>query len=149
MATEVLSDDRRDSVRMVAQLRSETGTRVRIGTRSIPANVLDTSAGGYLVEVNGSPKTQPDQPVELISDSGRQLLRVVWQRKVENKTNMGLQHVHHELPWRQESSWVIWMIAAVVVGLAFGAYLALGDKFQFGHHLFTRNTVVQQTTTGS
>lgn len=134
---------------MMAQLSEETGTRLRIGTRLIPVQVLDTSAGGYLVEINGGPKLRPDQPVELISNSGRQLLRVIWQRKIENKTNMGLQHVPHEMPWRQDSSWVIWMIAAVILGLGFGSYFALGDKFQFGHNLFTRGDVVQQTKSGS
>ena len=149
MTTEVLSEDRRVSVRMMAQLSEETGTRLRIGSRSIPVNVLDTSAGGYLVEINGTAKAQPDQPVELITDAGRQLLRVVWQRKIENKTNMGLQHVPHETPWRQDSSWVIWMIAALILGLGFGSYFALGDKFQFGQNLFTRGAVVQQTESGS
>ena len=124
--SEIPHTDRRTSIRMAAQAEGAETAYLRIGSKRVPVRILDRSAGGYLIEINGRTRASDDQPVELWAEGGRQPLRVVWQRHHDNRTDMGLQHIPYDPPWRTDASWVIWMLVAMVIGLGLGTWIALG-----------------------
>lgn len=120
-------EERRDSRRMPQPGGVGRG-KLRVRNRMVDVEVLDESAGGFMISAVSIPKTDATKPVELINASGRHPLRVVWRRTVDGKTRMGLQRLPEELVWRQESSWFIWMLMAVILGFGVGYVVAYRDQ---------------------
>ena len=89
--------------------------KLKIGKKLVYVQVLDESAGGFLVSANRIPKTQPMESVELFHTSGAHCLRVAWRRNFDGRTRLGLQRMV-QTPPKQESPWLIWLVAAVVIG---------------------------------
>ena len=103
--------------------------KLRIGTRSISVDILDESAGGFMIAAEKIPRNIPvAKPIELITSSGRHPLRIVWRRNVDGETRLGLQRLPDEILWREESSWFVWMVAAVVLGFGIGYMAAFRDQ---------------------
>jgi hypothetical protein len=147
IVNERLTDDRRGSCRM-PQPGSGYGTaELRIHKKTVTVDVLDESAGGFMVAADKIPKTQATNPVELTNDSGRHALRVVWRRTVHGKTRMGLQRLSEELVWRQESSWFVWMLCAIILGFGIGYVVAFRDQDGLANRiveLSTRRALVNE-----
>lgn len=70
------------------------------------------------------PKALRSQPVELVTTSGRHTVRVAWRRASDGETRLGLQRLHNEIVWRDDSSWVVWMLIAIILGLGLGYFVA-------------------------
>lgn len=121
------NDERRDSRRM-PQAGGIGRAKLRVRNRIVEVDVIDESAGGFMISAPSIPKTDATKPVELINGSGRHPLRVVWRRTVDGKTRMGLQRLPEELVWRQESSWFIWMLMAIILGFGVGYVVACRDQ---------------------
>ena len=124
---ERLLDDRRDTCRM-PQPGGEGFGKLRIGSKLVTVELLDESAGGFMVAAERIPRMSPTQPVELISASGRHRLRVVWQSAVDGKKRLGLQRLPQEIGSRDESSWVIWMLVAIIIGFGAGYLISFRDQ---------------------
>ena len=116
-----LLDDRRDTCRMQHPGDAAIG-KLRIGSKTVVVEILDESSGGFLVSADEVPETSAAQTVELLGDSGRHPLRIVWRREVEGRTRIGLQRIPEEIAWREDSSWVIWMLAAIILGFGIGYF---------------------------
>ena len=118
LESEPVDADRRDSFRMPKpdQMRC---AKLKIGKQLVEVQVLDESAGGFLVSANQIPKTNAMETVELFQPSGAQFLRVAWRRNVDGRIRLGLQRLCQSPP-KQESPWLIWMVAAVVIGIGVG-----------------------------
>ena len=101
--------------------------KLRVGSKNFPVKILDESAGGFLVELDGRRSISTKKPVELVSVGSRQMLQVIWEREVEGKTRIGLQRATQPLRARGESSWFIWMLAAIIFGLCLGYIAANQD----------------------
>lgn len=101
--------------------------KIRVGSKKIPVKILDESAGGFLVELDGRQAISAKKPVELISHGSCQMLQVIWEREVDGKTRIGLQRASQQLQVRSESSWFIWMLAAIIFGLCLGYIVANRD----------------------
>lgn len=123
--------DRRSSHRMPLPGGTDEShhlAKLRVGSKKIPVKILDESAGGFLVELEGRRSVSTKKPVELISAGTRQMLQVVWAREVDGKTRVGLQRASQHLRARGESSWFIWMLAAIIFGLCLGYIVANRDQ---------------------
>jgi|GEM_PF-4327909 len=55
------------------------------------------------------------------------MLHIVWEREVDGMTRIGLQRAPQHLQVRGESSWFIWMLAAIIFGLCLGYLVANRD----------------------
>jgi hypothetical protein len=119
--------NRRDTLRM-AQPDGCVEAKLKVRNRISPCIIVDESAGGYLISGKKFPMTPPTEPVELHTSAGRHALRVVWRRKVDDEIHIGLQRLPDEFLWRQDSSWMIWMVLAILVGFGGGYLFAFRDR---------------------
>ena len=121
-------DERRTTVRM----STSTGpveALLRVGQKKVSCTVLDESAGGFLISGRRFPKTAPNVPVLLITTAGTHPLRVVWRRKADGETRMGLQRLPEgSVVLRQDSSWIVWLILALLFGFGGGYYFAFREN---------------------
>lgn len=117
--------ERRDSYRM-PKTESLQQAKLKIGKKLVEVQVLDESAGGFLVSASRMPKTNPMDSVELFHSSGAHFLRVAWRRNVDGRTRLGLQRLC-QAPPKPESPWLIWLVAAVVIGIGVGFVAAASD----------------------
>lgn len=108
---------------------------LRIGTKKKEVEVLDESAGGFMVSLNERlPTIKTSTKFELVNSSGRHPLVLVWRRNVGKSTRLGLQRLpEHTLS--QEPSWMIWMIAAMIFGFCIGYVVAFRDQEGFAKDL--------------
>ncbi len=110
--------ERRDTYRMSKQ-DYQRDAQLKIGRKLVEVQVLDESAGGFLISGRSLPKTKPMDTVELFNSNGAHCLRVAWQRKVDGRTRLGLQRLCHTAP-EPESPWLFWLVLAVVMGIGVG-----------------------------
>ena len=134
--------DRRESYRMPKQ--GATEAKLKIGRKLLEVQVLDESAGGFLVSGLKIPDTSPTDTVELFHISGAHFLRVAWRRNIDGKTRLGLQRVCHAPP-KQESPWLIWLVAAVVIGVGVGFVAATNNRPNIFDQLLNGGRVVNQS----
>lgn len=112
-------EDRRNGVRMAPNSQPRIGT-LFVGSRKVKCEVLDESAGGFLIVADKIPPTLATKPVELHVGNQQCILRVVWRREVEGQVRIGLQRLPESIVWRQQSSIFAWMLAAVMIGFGTG-----------------------------
>lgn len=104
--------DRRASTRMPCTGSAEG--QLRVGPRRMPIQLIDESAGGFLIETTRVPKNLGKKPFALVNHTGRHLVRVVWMREVEKgKFRIGLQRVPQLLDDRKDPPWFMWLLIAV------------------------------------
>ena len=122
-----LLTDRRDSRRM-PQPGGFGVAEFRIGSKKKIVEVLDESAGGFMVAIDERlPAIKPSTPLEIVNNSGRHPLVLVWRRNVGKSTRLGLQRLPEHMT-SQEPSWIIWMIAAIILGFCVGYVVAFRDQ---------------------
>jgi hypothetical protein len=112
----------------MAQPKECESAKLKISNKLIACEILDESAGGYLISGKRFPKTPANLPIELHTSAGRQALRVVWRRKVDDEVRIGLQRLPDDFLWHQDSSWIIWMMCAIIVGFGGGYLFAFRDQ---------------------
>ena len=119
--------NRRDSLRL-PQPEGHGFAQLRVGSRTVVVEVLDESAGGFMVSGDKVPTHKPAVPVELTHRSGKHVLRVVWRREVDGTTRLGLERLPDHITWRRDSSWIIWVLAAIIIGFGGGYVAAFRDQ---------------------
>ena len=135
--------ERRQTFRMSQSVCDGTG-KLRVGSRTVTVQLLDESSGGFMVAAAKIPKALRSQPVELITASGRHSVRVAWRRGSDGETRLGLQRLHNEIVWRDDSSWVVWMLVAIILGLGLGYFVALKNPAAMARKLrqFTSSKLI-------
>ena len=126
--TDTADVDRRDTFRM-PKTEDVQQAKLKIGKKLVYVKVLDESAGGFLVSANRVPKTKAMEGVELFHSSGAHSLRVAWRRNVDGRTRLGLQRLCPSPP-KEESPWLIWLVAAVVIGIGVGFVAATSRRIR-------------------
>ena len=114
--------------------------KLKIGSRLVEVEILDESSGGFMVGGKKIPKTLATKPVHLVNSSGSHPLRVVWRRTVDGQTRMGLQRLPEHINWKQESSWFIWMLAAMILGFGIGYVVAFRDQHDLAKRIVELST---------
>lgn len=131
---ENLEDDRRGTLRMPQPGGGGHG-QLRIGSKTVVVEILDESAGGFMVAADKLPKTPPTQPIDLINISGRHPMRVVWRRNVDGQVRLGLQRLPENLQWRSDNTWFVWLLLAMIVGFSIGYVVAFRDQHDLARRI--------------
>ena len=131
---EKLDDNRRNTLRMPQPGGGGHG-QLRIGSKTVVVEILDESAGGFMVAAEKLPKTPPTQPIDLINISGRHPMRVVWRRNVDGQVRLGLQRLPETIQWRPDSSWFVWLLAATILGFSIGYVVAFRDQHDLARRI--------------
>jgi len=112
--------DRRESYRMAGFGGDIRSAKLKVGSKIMEVDLLDESAGGFLIAAKALPKVKDsNSQVELFTSGGAHLLRVAWRRKVDGHERLGLQRLCQS-PVRHESPWLVWLAAAIIIGLGVG-----------------------------
>lgn len=102
--------------------------QLRVGRKTLVVEVLDESAGGYMVAAMRIPKKASSTArVDLITTAGLHPTRVIWRRNVDGRVRLGLQRLPENMGPRSDTSWFGFMLFAVAFGLALG-YLAASQN---------------------
>lgn len=125
VTAEETDPERRSSYRM-ASFEETKVAKLKVGKKIIKVTIVDESAGGFLIETDKSLSVKPPNQVELFTSGGAHLLRVAWKRNVEGCTRLGLQRLF-QAPSQSGSPWLVWLIAAMVIGIAFGVIASDGN----------------------
>ena len=137
--------ERRESRRM-PQLSMLSEGQLRIGNRKVPIEVIDESAGGFMVEAAKLPRRFSAKRIELTNHTGRHPVRIVWHRKVDNgNTRLGLQRMPELLEASPEPSWIIWLAVAVVAWVML-SYTVIVSKPKFLQRMFKGDSVISNET---
>lgn len=132
--------ERRDTFRMPMSHQVHQA-KLKVGKTLVQVQVLDESAGGFLISGQRIPKTNPGDGVELFNSNGAHFLRLAWRRNVDGETRLGLQR-SWQAPPQEESPLLIWLVAAVVIGIGVGFVTAMnGQANVFQQLLETQQTV--------
>ena len=134
--------DRRASTRMPCSGSPEG--QLRVGPRRMPIQLIDESAGGFLIETTRVPKNLGKKPFALVNHTGRHLVRVVWMREVEKgKFRIGLQRVPQLLDDRKDPPWFMWLLVAVAAWFIL-AFLMVKTQPNFVRRILNRPAVESQ-----
>lgn len=136
--------ERRDTFRMPKseELRN---AKLKVGRKMVNVQILDESAGGFLISGQRIPMTKPMDTVELFNVAGAHYLSVAWRRNVDGRTRLGLQRIPHAPP-KPESPWLVWLVAAVVLGIGVGFVAATSKNPNALQRLLNGNRVVVNDT---
>ena len=138
--------DRRESYRMAGFGGDIRTAKLKVGSKMVEVDILDESAGGFLIAAKRFPKIKKNKnEVELFTSGGAHLLRVAWQRKVDGHERLGLQRLC-KAPSRQESPWGVFLVAAVVIGLGAGLVASKKGNLFGGGQVIVNDTIPADTT---
>lgn len=141
------SQDRRQTYRM-AKPKSQCNAKIKLGKRKFDVEVLDESAGGYLISGFRLPVTNLMETVELFNYQGAHCLRVAWRRNIDGRTHMGLQRQGY-MPEQSESPWLVWLVAAIVFGIGLGLLFATRNNPYIMHQLHNSRHTITNTILNS
>ena len=142
--TSALDPERRDSYRM-PKVEGTQQAKLKVGRKLIDVEVLDESAGGFLLCASKMPNTDAMACVELFNSTGAHFLRIAWRRNVDGVTRLGLQRQFHP-PVQPESSWLIWVVAAIVIGIGIGFVAASGRHTNLLDQLLEKSHAISNST---
>ena len=142
-----LDSERRETYRM-PKSSEQQHAKLKIGKKLVAIQVLDESAGGFLISADKLPQTDPMQTVEMFSSNGAHYLRVAWRRNVDGRVRMGLQRLCHAPP-QPESPWVVWLAAAVAIGIGVGFVTATSKHPNLMDRILHTGHVATQAITDS
>lgn len=139
---ETTEDLERRATRRMPQLSMLCEGQLRIGGRKVPIEVIDESAGGFMVEAGRLPRNLAAKRLEISNHTGRHPVRVVWQRKVDSgKTRLGLQRMPELLEASPEPSWIIWVAVAFVAWVML-SYSVVASRPKFLQRILEGGAVI-------
>jgi hypothetical protein len=114
--------ERRNNFRIPLAAEQAQGL-IRVGQRSLPVQVLDTSAGGFAVVADETVQVAPGQTLQLRTAAGWHEVRVIHADPDGFGTRLGLERVRDILPEMPSRVPSIIMLAAAVVLLGLSGVL--------------------------